>query len=101
MNRRIVVLFCLLITLLLITGSAEAQQAKKVYRLAFLSPATSPAPSLPTASNLVPKILAESGYVEGENLLIYRRFAEGKTDRLPQLAKELVGLNSDCAIENY
>ena len=58
----------------------------------------SPAPSLPTASNLVPKILAESGYVEGENLLIYRRFAEGKTDRLPQLAKELVDLNPDAIV---
>jgi ABC-type uncharacterized transport system substrate-binding protein len=77
---------------------AHAQQPKKVYRLGFLSPAVSPAPSLPTASNLVPKILAESGYVEGENLLIYRRFAEGKTDRLPKLAKELVDLNPDAIV---
>ena len=42
--------------------------------------------------------MAESGYVEGENILIYRRFAEGKTDRLPQLAKELVDLNPDAIV---
>lgn len=58
--------------------SVEAQQPKKVYRLGILSPAISPTPSLPTASNIVPKILAELGYVEGKNLVIYRRFAEGE-----------------------
>jgi hypothetical protein len=48
----------------MIVGSnslAEAQQNKKVYRLGFLSPAASPAPSIQTASNLVPKLLRELG----------------------------------------
>ena len=41
-------------------------------------------------TNLLPAILRELGYVEGQNLVIERRFAEGKLDRLPGLARELV-----------
>jgi len=79
--------------LTIVVGSnslAEAQQNKKVYRLGFLSPAASPAPSIQAASNLVPKLLRELGYVEGQNLLVHRHFAGGEIERLPQLAKELV-----------
>jgi putative tryptophan/tyrosine transport system substrate-binding protein len=77
---------------------AEAQQNKKVYRLGFLSPAASPAPLIQTASNLVPKLLRELGYIEGQNLLVYQRFAGGELERLPQLAKELVDLRVDVIV---
>jgi putative ABC transport system substrate-binding protein len=77
---------------------AAAQQNSRVYRLGFLSPATRPDPSIPTTSTLVPKLLRESGYVEGQNLEVQRRFAEGKLDRLPQLAKELVDLKMDVLV---
>jgi ABC-type uncharacterized transport system substrate-binding protein len=76
-------------------SAAKAQQTK---RLGFLSPAISPVPSLAAASNLVPKLLSNSGYVEGRNLLVYRRFADGQLDRLPHLAKELVDLRMDVIV---
>ncbi len=74
---------------------AEAQQPQKVYRLGFLSPAASPAPSIQAASNLVPKLLRELGYVEGQNLVVHRHFAGGELELFPQLAKELVDLRVD------
>jgi putative ABC transport system substrate-binding protein len=75
--------------------AAEAQQAGRVYRLGILSAAAPPAPSTATAVFLVPVALRELGYVEGQNLVIERRFAEGKLDRLPGLAQELVQLRVD------
>jgi putative ABC transport system substrate-binding protein len=77
---------------------AEAQQNQKVYRLGFLSPAASPAPSIQAASNLVPKLLRELGYVEGQNLVVHQHFAGGELERLPQLAKELVDLRVDLIV---
>ena len=76
----------------------EAQQAGKIYRLGLLSPAATPDPTIPTTATSVPKLLRESGYVEGRNLQVERRFAEGKLDRLPQLAKELVDLRMDVIV---
>ena len=75
--------------------AAEGQQAGRVYRLGILSPAGVPAPSVGTSPNLVPISLRELGYVEGQNLVIDRRFADGKADRLPGLAQELVRLRPD------
>lgn len=71
--------------------SVEAQQPGKVYRLGYLSSAAPPALSdLAAGSNLLSKSLAELGYVENRNLVIERRFADGKVDRLPGLARELL-----------
>ena len=39
--------------------------------------------------------LKELGYIEGKNIIIEYRFAEAKSDRLPELARELVGLKVD------
>jgi putative ABC transport system substrate-binding protein len=80
----------LILSLLAAPLAAEAQPAGKVYRLGILSPAAVPAPSVASVPNLVPMALRELGYVEGENLVIERRFAEGKLDRLRGLAHELV-----------
>jgi putative ABC transport system substrate-binding protein len=86
------------ITFALCGAVAGAQQSGKVYRLGFLSPAAPAAPEIPGTANLLPKLLGKSGYVEGQNLLVYRRFADGKLDRLPQLAKELVDLRMDLIV---
>ena len=56
-------------------SGASAQTARGVYRLGFLSPAGTLEPSIPSAANIVPKLLRDSGYVEGRNLEIQRRFA--------------------------
>ena len=89
MIRRIVV--CLLITSLLHTvPPAEAQQPAKVPRIGFLA---APFPSSYTARiEAFRQGLRELGYVEGKNIVIEYRYAEGKLDRLPTLAAELVRL---------
>jgi putative ABC transport system substrate-binding protein len=71
--------------------AVEAQPAEKVYRIGILSPAGRPSPSAPGTATRVPMALRELGYVEGRNLVVERRFAEGKIDRLSALARELVG----------
>ncbi len=91
MNRRdtVVALLALLATPL----AAEAQRAGKVPRIAYLWPGAS--------QPLIPRMeafrqgLRESGYVEGQNIAVEIRSAEGRPDRLPQLAAELVRLNVD------
>ena len=67
--------------------AAEAQQAPKVYRIGFLSGGTA------TASPFVEQFrqgLRDLGYVEGQNIIIEYRWAEGQLNRLPQLATDLV-----------
>src|SRR5918992_4988340 len=93
-------LLCLALGAVLVAlcSSVQAQQPGRLYRLGFLSPAHSPAASIPSSSNLVPQLLRDSGYVEGKNLRVERRFAEGKLDRLPELAKELVDLRMDVIV---
>ena len=77
---------------------AEAHQAGKVYRLGMLMPGVRGDPSSPLTANILPVILRELGYIEGQNLVIERRFAEGKLDRLPGLARELVQLRLDVLV---
>jgi len=78
--------------------AARAQQAGRVYRLGFLL-ATAPLPSERSAvAILIPTALRELGYVEGQNLVVERRYVEGKLDRLPGLARELVQLRVDAII---
>ena len=76
--------------------SAEAQQPTKVPRIGYLSP-TSPSAS-PTRIEAFRQGLRELGYVEGKNIVIEYRYAEGKFDRLPALAAELVRLKVDLIV---
>ena len=91
-ERRRTFVVPLVLVLLAAPLDVEAQEHKagKVYRLGVLTPGARPAPSLPVITNLLPAILRKLGYVEGQNLVIETRFAEGKLDRLPGLARELV-----------
>jgi len=72
--------------------SVEAQQAPKIPRLGYLSPG-----SLSGSLNLEPFLqgLRALGYVEGKNILIEYRYADGKPERLAELAEELVRLKVD------
>jgi len=73
--------------------SAQAQTAEKVPRIGFLSPGS---PSSVTGRHeAFHQGLREHGYVEGKNIVIEIRYAEGKVDRLPALAAELVRLKVD------
>ena len=75
---------------------AEAQQPKKVYRIGYL---TSRAPASESLrSEAIRQVLRELGYIEGKNIAIEYRYAEGKFDRLPELAAELVRLKVDVIV---
>ena len=84
-------------TFFLTTASlAQAQQPGKIYRIGFLS-ATSASSNVDRVEALRAG-LRDLGYVEGKNLVIEFRWAEGKFDRLPELAAELVRLNVDVIL---
>jgi len=73
---------------------AEAQQVGKVYRLGYLSSH----PPETFRIHVFRQALRESGWVEGRNIIVEYRSADGKLDRLPGLAAELVGLNVDVIV---
>jgi putative tryptophan/tyrosine transport system substrate-binding protein len=81
---------------LVVPLTAEAQQPKNVPRIGFLSAAS--ASSISARSEAFRQGLRELGYVEGQNLVIEYRYAEGKLDRLRELAAELVRLQVDVIL---
>jgi putative ABC transport system substrate-binding protein len=93
MFRRIVI--CLLLTLSPLTV-AEAQQPKKVYRIGYLSNADAATDSARTEG--IRLALRELGYIEGQNIAIEYRYAEGKVDRASELAAEFVSLKVDIIV---
>jgi putative ABC transport system substrate-binding protein len=82
--------------LLITAPPAEAQQPKKVSRLGYLSPVDAATDS-PRAEG-IRLALRELGYIEGQNIAIEYRYAEGKVDRAPELAAELVRLKVDAIV---
>ena len=82
---------------LVVTGAvAQAQQPKKVYRIGYLSQFEPARES--SRSEGLRGALRELGYVEGQNMAIEYRYAEGKPDRFPDLAAELVRLKVDIIV---
>jgi putative tryptophan/tyrosine transport system substrate-binding protein len=92
--------FAVVLTFALLAAplAAEAQEPGKIYRLGILSPAAVPDPLVATSPNSVPLALGELGYIAGRNLVVERRFAEGKNDQLRGLARELVQLRVDVIV---
>ena len=82
--------------LLALCASAEAQQPTKVHRIGFL--ATLSPFTISARAEAFRQGLRELGYVEGKNIVIEYRYAEGKLDRLSELAAELVRLKVDVII---
>src|SRR5215468_2128265 len=87
-----------IVTLLLLAAGnfAEAQQPTKVHRIGYLVSAFPS--STPARIEAFRHGLRELGYVEGKNVLIEPRYAEGKNDRLPALAAELVRLKVEVVV---
>jgi len=75
--------------------AAEAQQAAKIPRIGFLAGSLAANPHLPEAFR---HGLRDLGYVEGRNVVIEYRDTEGKFERLPALAAELVALKVDVIV---
>src|SRR5215831_15537907 len=94
--RKRVISISLCAMLFALSIPAEAQQPKKVPRIGYLT----------TAARLAdaPRVealrqgLRDVGYVEGKNINIEYRYAEGKLERVPQLAEELVRLKVDILV---
>ena len=78
---------------------AQAQQPAKISRIGYLS-TTSPS-DVPTRIEAFRQGLRELGYVEGKNIIIEYRYAEGKIDRLPALLDELVRLKVDVIVASW
>jgi ABC-type uncharacterized transport system substrate-binding protein len=95
MNQK-VILSLLAASVLICFQLAEAQQAEKVPRIGYLSQLDPAGES--TRSEPFRLALRELGYIEGQNIATEYRYAEGKLDRLPELAAELVRLKVDVIV---
>ena len=95
-NRKWAGLFAIVVALTVCGARAEAQQPTKVHRIGYLSPVDAATDS-PRAEG-IRLALRELGYIEGQNIAIEYRYAEGKVDRAPELAAELVRLKVDIIV---
>src|SRR5215813_12404626 len=94
--KKKITLITLCTMLFALSFSVPAQQPKKVFRIGYLSGQDSVRES--TRSEVIRLALRERGYIEGQNIAIQYRYAEGKLDRLPDLAAELVLLKVDVIV---
>src|SRR5712691_1766011 len=89
----------LTMSLLTVPLATAAQPSVKVPTIGVLSPG--PPPPVPDPNrDAFRQGLRELGYVEGQNMRIEYRFAEGQYERLPELAAELVRLPADVLVTN-
>ena len=88
--------FALCALLFAICVPAHAQQAKKVSRIGFLVPGS--ASSYAGRIEAFRRGLRDLGYVEGRDIAIEYRYADGKLERLPNFAAELLRLKSDLIV---
>ena len=95
MKRKITVL-ALSVMLFALCGSVDAQQTGKVFRIGFLDAST--ASGMAVLLDAFRQELSKLGWIEGKNITIEYRFAEQKTERLPELAAELVRLKVDLIV---
>jgi putative tryptophan/tyrosine transport system substrate-binding protein len=96
MKRAAVPSILVVVVLLAVVVIAEAQQPKKVQRIGYLS--NTDAATESTRAEAIRLALRERGYIEGQNIAIEYRYSEGKRDRAPELAAELVRLKVDIIV---
>ena len=84
--------------LLAVPLAAEAQPATKTSRIGYLSPTFASEPDNRRRLGALREGLRDLGYVEGQNITIESRWAEGEYGRLPDLAAELVNLKVDVIV---
>jgi ABC-type uncharacterized transport system substrate-binding protein len=96
MRIRIIATPLVIMSILLASAPAEAQQPKKVPRIGYLS-SNDPATEF-TRAEAIRRALRALGHIEGQNIAIEYRYAEGKPDRFTELAAELVHLKVDIIV---
>ena len=84
------------VVLLALGVIADAQEPKKVPRIGYLSSQDPASESI--RSEPIRAALRDLGYIEGQNITIEYRYTEGKRDRAPELAAELVRLKVDIIV---
>src|SRR5262245_54560199 len=91
------IFFLALCSLLLAPCSTvDAQQSGKVFRIGYLDNST--ASGMAVLLDAFRQELSKFGWIEGKNIVIESRFAEGENDRLPELAAQLVRLKVDLIV---
>jgi len=95
--RASIVRLALGVLLVALSLPATAQQSEKVYRIGILA-GSAQAFGWQPRNEALQQGLRELGYVEGKNLLLEYRYAEGNVARFPELAAELVRLNVDLIV---
>ncbi len=88
--------FALSAILFALCSTVNAQQPKKVFRIGYLTPGT--LSNLAARTEAFRQGLRDLGYVDGKNIVMEWRYADGKLDRLPALAAELVRLNVEVIV---
>jgi putative tryptophan/tyrosine transport system substrate-binding protein len=97
-HRRIKAILLLIGFIVASVHFAEAQQPKKVSRIGYIASTTTDRRS--TNTTAFRERLRELGYIEAQNIVIEYRYTEGKPDRAPELATELVRLKIDVIFAN-
>jgi putative tryptophan/tyrosine transport system substrate-binding protein len=96
MKKAAVLSIVFVLALLAVAVIADAQQAKKVSRIGFLTAGNTGRESV--RGEAIRLALRERGYIEGQNIAVEYLYAEGKFDRLPELAAELVRRKVDIIL---
>jgi ABC-type uncharacterized transport system substrate-binding protein len=89
-------IFAIALTFAMCGAVAQAQQPKKIWRIGYLSGIDRAGES--PRSEGIRLALRELGYIEGQNIAIEYRYVEGKRDRQPEIAAELVRLKVDVIV---
>jgi putative tryptophan/tyrosine transport system substrate-binding protein len=96
MKRAVLLSILVVVTQLAVGVMAQAQQSGKIFRIGFLDPST--ASGTAVMVDAFRQELSKHGWIEGKNITIDYRFAEQKSERLPELAAELVRLKVDLIV---
>jgi putative ABC transport system substrate-binding protein len=96
MRIKIIATPLVIMSIFLASAPAEAQQPKKVPRLGYLAALDRASES--TRAEAIRLALRERGHIEGQSIAIEYRYAEGKRERFPELAAELVRLKVDIIV---
>jgi putative ABC transport system substrate-binding protein len=91
-------IFAIVLALVMCGVVAEAQQTGKIFRIGFLDPSTASGSAV--LVDAFRQELSKLGWIEGKNTSVDYRFAEGKRERLSELATDLVRLKVDVIVVN-
>jgi putative tryptophan/tyrosine transport system substrate-binding protein len=95
-NRKLVGLFAVVVALMMCGARVAAQQSARIHQIGILS--TNSGSVFSARVEAFRQRLRELGYVEGKNIVIEYRYADGKRERLPDLAAELARLKVDVIV---